>query len=101
MRKINRKSTLFTLLVCFIYACNSKQSNVDLNKEIVLKIAKDTAIKVYGNDVIQHELPLVAKLVNDSTWLVEGTLPEGWKGGTVYILISDTDKKVKEITHFK
>jgi hypothetical protein len=61
--------SLFLLYACFCTrgkkigpASESYNKPSDLEKKQVLKIAGDAAIKVYGYDIIQKELPLVAKL---------------------------------------
>jgi hypothetical protein len=101
---------------CILFGCslqylNCKSLNkkaMDLSKEVgntekdtILKIAADTAISLYGYDIIQSELPFEAKLENDSIWVVKGTLEKGLKGGTVYIEILRRNKKVITITHYK
>jgi len=92
-------------LSCNNHSGNEQQasdtkSTESLEKENILKLAKDTAFKRYG-DIIETELPLRAKLVGDSVWIVEGTLPKNYLGGTVYIEISKQNKSVVKITHFK
>jgi len=72
----------------------------DLEKEKVLKFAKDTALQVYGT-MIENELPMVAQLIGDSLWIVNGTLPKNAVGGTVYIEIRKRDNKVLQLTHYK
>ena len=71
-----------------------------LEKKEVLKIAEEIAFKEYG-DVIKKELPLKAQLAGDSMWIVQGTLPAGSDGGTVYIELSKGDHRVLKITHYK
>lgn len=69
-------------------------------EEKVLKKAEEIAFKEYG-EVIKNELPLKARLVGDSVWVIEGTLPQGADGGTVYIELSKSDNRVLKITHYK
>lgn len=76
------------------------KSREDLDKERVLKIAEEIAFREYG-DVIKSELPLKAKLVGDSVWVIEGTLAKGADGGTVYIELSKSDNRLLKITHYK
>jgi len=78
----------------------SPKTGEDLEKEKVLKIAEEIAFKEYGN-VIKNELPLKARLVGDSVWIIEGTLPQGADGGTVYIELRKGDNKLLRITHYK
>lgn len=76
------------------------KSEEEIEKEKVLKIGQEIAFREYG-DVIKNELPLVAKLVGDSVWIIEGTLQMGADGGTVYIEIRNGDNRVLKITHYK
>ncbi|WP_165759122.1 NTF2 fold immunity protein [Niastella yeongjuensis] len=69
-------------------------------KDSALKIAEEIAFRTYGN-VIKNELPLKGRLSGDSVWIVEGTLPEGADGGTVYIELSKRDYKLLKLTHYK
>lgn len=79
---------------------SSPKTAEDLEKEKVLKVAEEIAFKEYGN-VIKNELPLKARLVGDSVWVIEGTLPQGADGGAVYIELGRTDHKLLKITHYK
>lgn len=76
------------------------KTSEDVEREKVLKIGEEIAFKEYG-DVIKNELPLKAKLVGDSVWIIEGTLAKGADGGTVYIEIRRGDNELLKITHYK
>lgn len=102
----------FFVYILFVFSlqsfdCNNKKpveltpKSDNLEKDTILKIALDTAIKVYGYGVIRDELPLVANMKNDSVWVVKGTLRKGAKGGTVYIEIRRGDNELLKITHYK
>lgn len=105
---------LFSISIFFLglvfFSCNNLdksrpakeglKSEEEREKEGVLKIGQEIAFREYG-DVIKNELPLSAKLVGDSVWIIEGTLPKGSKGGTIYIEIRNGDDKVLKITHYK
>ncbi|MCK7560236.1 YbbC/YhhH family protein [Chitinophaga sedimenti] len=99
--------SLLTFIAFFFQYCNSRPtpgsraSGVAQEERQVIGIAKDTAVKVYGWGVIQNELPLIAKLKNDSVWTVVGTLKSGFKGGTVYVEILRDSMKIVKITHYK
>ena len=102
---IMKKKLLYFALIVYnlpLSGCsNGDNTPVDQEKKQVLKIAKDTAVKQYGYDIIRNELPLVAKLKNDSIWVVTGTLEKGIKGGTVYVEISRQNKQVLIVTHYR
>jgi len=102
--------SLITLLICIgilgflgkrVPWLTSTYTAKNSEERQVFEIAYDTAIKVYGHNVIDGESPLTAKLVFDSVWIVEGTLPRDFLGGTVYIEISRSNLKVRKITHYK
>ncbi|GAA4314357.1 NTF2 fold immunity protein [Compostibacter hankyongensis] len=71
-----------------------------LERDEVLKIAKEIAEKKYGN-IIKKEMPLKARLIRDSIWVIEGTLKKGADGGTVYIELRKGDHELLKITHYK
>jgi hypothetical protein len=67
-----------------------------------IKIAEAVWIPIYGQKQIEEERPFKAKLVqNGSVWLVYGTLPEGWVGGTAVVRIRKSDGKIIYLTHEK
>ena len=78
----------------------SSTSNKDLEKEKAIKLAEEIALKEYGT-IIKNELPLKARLIGDSVWIVKGTLRKGADGGTVYIELRKIDNKLLKITHYK
>jgi hypothetical protein len=101
---------LITLLLClgvfrffgkWVPGVTSTYTAKNSEERRVFEIAHDTAIKLYGPNVIDNELPLTAKLVDDSIWIVEGTLPSGFLGGTVHVEISRSNLTVRKITHYK
>ena len=73
---------------------------LETEKQQVLKIAEAIAYKQYGS-VINDELPLTATRSGDSVWIVEGTLPAGDDGGTVYIVLTKGDHRILTLTHYK
>lgn len=100
MKKEIVSISIFFLGFCS-FNCNSFKERKDVKEEeLILKIGQEIAFREYG-DIIKSELPLRAKLVGDTLWVVEGTLQKGLKGGTVYIEIRKSDKKVLKIIHYK
>lgn len=92
------------LTLIFLSNCSNQtqtsKTNESLELKKVLKLAEEIAFKEYGNS-ISKELPLRARLADDSIWIVEGTLPKGAEGGTVYIELSRTSLQLLKITHYK
>lgn len=66
------KSILFISIILGLY-CNPKVK-IDSNKKAI-KTAKKRLIKTYGIKVLK-EKPFKAKLINDSIWIIKGSLPE-------------------------
>jgi len=65
-----------------------------------IKIAEAVWIPIYGKETLKDERPFTADLVN-GIWIVKGTLPKGWKGGTAYAEISKETGCILKVTHFK
>ena len=49
------------------------------DEETAIRIAEAVWLPIYGNDIYNSK-PFHAKLISDSIWVVEGTLPEGLLG---------------------
>jgi hypothetical protein len=89
-----------SFILLFVYACGNN-TTANSEEKGILRIAEDTAIKRYGHDIIERELPLNATVKNDSVWTVTGALGIGEVGGTIYVEISRRDKHVNKVTHYK
>ena len=70
------------------------------NEETAIRIAEAVWLPIYGS-LIYGSRPFKARLVDDSIWVVEGTLPEGSVGGTPYAEIQRKDGKVLKVIHGK
>ena len=68
------------------------------NEETAIRIAEAVWLPIYGNDIYNSK-PFHAKLIGDSIWVVEGTLPEGHLGGVPYAALQKKDGKVLKISH--
>lgn len=77
-----------------------KTSKSLLQKETVIKIAELVLFQIYGKENILRQKPYKTFRINNF-WLVEGTLPEGFKGGVFQIIIDDRTGEIKRITHGK
>ena len=69
------------------------------NSETAIKIAEAVWHPIYG-DKINDSKPYTAVLENN-VWIVDGTLPEGMKGGTPHIEIQKKDGKILGVSHGK
>ncbi len=84
-------------------ADTSKQFYADTlitNEKTAIAIAEPILAAKYGQAQINKEKPLNAIRV-DNYWIVDGTLPKDWVGGTATIILRATDGKVIKLTHYK
>jgi choline kinase len=70
------------------------------DNETAEKVAEIILTPIYG-DIINSEKPLHAKLLNDSIWVIEGSLKKGEEGGVAHIEISKRDCRIITIFHSK
>jgi hypothetical protein len=68
----------------------------DENAAIAIAVAVWTPI--YGAKAIADEKPYRARLEGE-VWRVEGSLPEGWRGGPATAIIEKTDGRVRAVWH--
>lgn len=68
------------------------------NEETAISIAEAVWLPIYGR-LIYDSKPFRAQLVDDSIWVVEGTLPKGSLGGTPYVEIQKSDGKILKVSH--
>jgi len=70
------------------------------DKETAIAVAEPILFKIYGKDNILSEKPYRVNLV-DGYWILGGSLPEGYKGGTFLIILSAKDGRVIKLIHTK
>ena len=108
------KSKIFFLTLLFLLAitcttCSTKNlktvDSIDLDgsvipvngrvpdEETAIRIAEAVWLPIYGSK------PFKARLVNESIWVVNGTLPKGYVGGTPYAEISKSDGNILKVSH--
>lgn len=121
------KLGLLTVLAIIILSCNegnyissSRYKKEDLKKELLdttlhntlnempairntataVHVAESILFSVYGEDNIIDERPYeVQKL--DNYYIINGTLPEGSKGGVFLLVIDSKNSRVVRLTHGK
>lgn len=86
---------------------DSFSHNVIDNKIVIIKdsltaikIAEPILFSIYGKDNISNQSPYETYFI-DNYWVIIGTLPNGWKGGTFLIIIDSRDCRIIKITHGK
>lgn len=70
------------------------------DKETAIKIAEAIWLPIYGEKVLDKK-PFHARLKNDSIWVVDGTLPEGYLGGVPHAEINKYSCEVLYVIHGK
>ena len=86
---------------------DTTQHNVIDNKTAIIKdsltainIAESLLFNIYGKDNIIRQRPYETYLI-DNYWIISGTLPDGYLGGTFLIIIDARNSRVIRITHGK
>lgn len=70
------------------------------NEETAIQVAEPILFGLYGKQNILAEKPY--KISNNRNyWIIEGSLPDGYKGGTFLIIIDSRNGEVIKITHGK
>lgn len=65
-----------------------------------IKIAEPILFDIYGKENIEQQKPYESYLL-ENYWVISGTLPEDYKGGTFLIIIDARNSQVIKITHGK
>ncbi len=86
---------------------DKSQHNVIDNKTAIIKdsltainIAEPILFSIYGKDNITKQRPYEIYFI-DNYWVIGGTLPKEYLGGTFLIIIHSRDCKIIRITHGK
>ena len=85
------------------FTVNPKKGMIP-DKETAARVAEAIWLPLYGQEAIYEERPYRACLINDSVWIVRGTLynPDNQvRGGTAYIAISKKDGRILQLLHEK
>jgi hypothetical protein len=86
---------------------NESQHNVIDNKTLIIKdsntaisIAEPILFNIYGKENIILQKPYEIYQIKNH-WVIYGTLPKGYFGGTFMIIIDARNSKIIKITHGK
>jgi hypothetical protein len=86
---------------------DKSQYNFLDGKRIIIKdsvtaisIAEPILFSIYGKDNITEQRPYETYLI-DNYWVICGTLPKDYMGGTFLIIIDSRDSRIVKITHGK
>lgn len=70
------------------------------DKETAINVSEAILFKVYGKDNIIIQRPYETYYI-DHYWVIIGTLPENYIGGTFLIILNAINGKVIRLTHGK
>lgn len=70
------------------------------DKATATSIAEPMLFSIYGKENIVKQRPYESYLI-DGYWVIEGTLPQGMRGGTFLVILNSIDSKVIKLTHGK
>lgn len=83
------------------------QHNVVDNKKIIIndsitaiEIAEPILFDIYGKEKIEKQRPYEIYLL-ENYWVISGTLPENYLGGTFLLIIDARNSRIIKITHGK
>jgi hypothetical protein len=86
---------------------DSTKYNVLISLDVIIKdsltattIAESILFGIYGKGNIIKQKPYEIYHL-ENYWLLTGTLPSGWDGGTFLIIIDDRNSQIIKITHGK
>lgn len=86
---------------------NKSQHNIIDNTTVIIKdsltainIAEPILFSIYGKNNITQQRPYEIYFI-DNYWVITGTLPKEYLGGTFLIIIDSRNCKIIKITHSK
>jgi hypothetical protein len=74
--------------------------NIIKDSTTAIAVAEPILFGIYGKSNITEQRPYEVYHI-DHYWVLTGTLPQGWDGGTFLIIINDRNSEVIRITHGK
>jgi NTF2 fold immunity protein len=77
-----------------------KKTAIIKNSLTAINVAEPILFSIYGKDNITKQRPYEIYFI-DSYWVIGGTLPKEFVGGTFLIIIDSRDCKIIRITHGK
>ena len=95
-----RQQLRSTLIDRSIHNVINSNSLLIKDKETAINVVEPILFSVYRKDNIIKQRPYKTYLI-DNYWIVSGTLPQGYLGGTFLIILDATDSKIIRLTHGK
>jgi hypothetical protein len=97
-----------TIFLGICLACGESKQKINVkkgckldNETLFVDLAERILIDKYGRNEILEQRPYKVDFVKDSVWIMKGTLPPGFDGGTFYIEMSCKDFRVLKRYHGK
>jgi len=109
---VMRNTIVTTVILMFCFGCQNSRDISSYQEKFspkdgfvpdsktAIDVAKVILPNIYGKDVLK-EKPFTCKLIGDTVWIVEGSLPKGWDGGVAHIEIRKSDCKILNVIHGK
>ncbi len=70
------------------------------DREAATRLAEPLLFKIFGEEKIKDQRPY--ELYNiDGYWIMMGTLPEGYDGGTFEIIFEAESRKIIRLRHYR
>ena len=89
------------LSIILLFTISSLYSQQRIKDSVTLiSYAEPILFKTYGKEQILGEKPYIISLKH-GIWIMDGTLPKGYKGGIFHIEIRAKDRKVIKLIHYK
>lgn len=104
-----KKRKYLLLFLILFFSCQKKETTSTIfqnyggvvpDVKTAEKIAEAIWLPIYGESILEQK-PYDVRLVDDSIWLVEGSLSKYALGGTAYLEIRKADCKILKVTHYK
>lgn len=89
-----------TLTDSTLHNALTQRTEVIADSSTAVAVAEPILFSIYGRKEIREQRPYeIYKIKN--YWVISGTLPAGWVGGTFLIITNAHDGKILRITHGK
>ena len=103
--KISIAVSILVLAAVFAHAVNyagvKPKNGFVPDADTAIKIAIAVWEPIYGQKQIASERPYRAKLLTNTVWKVEGSLPPGTLGGVATAFIAKDDARILSVYHTK
>lgn len=96
----SEKKVKYTLTDTTGHNCVDHKRIIIKNEEIAINVVELILFDMYGEENILDQRPYKVSKVKDY-WLIEGSLPKGYLGGTFLVIVDARNAEIIKITHGK